>query len=223
MKTVLIVAVHPDDESLGAGGSLLRHKALGDQVHWLIITQPSSKSGYSQEFIQQRNSTIKEVANAYSFDSVTELGFPATGLAEVSEREIVQAISDVFSKIQPNVVYIPFHSDVHGDHKVAFNAVYSCTKVFRYPSVEKVLMIETISETDQAIAIPPFCFAPNVFVDISSFIDQKLEILSLYETEIQSPPFPRSLDAVRSLARVRGAVVQSHYAEAFMLLKEVVR
>ena len=223
MKTVLIVAVHPDDESLGAGGALLRHKAQGDQVHWLIMTSPSGVGGYSDEFIEKRNRTIAQVTGAYGFDSVTELSFPATGLSEVPESTLVQTISEAFSSIEPNIVYIPFHSDVHGDHKMAFEAVYSCTKPFRYPSIEKVLMVETISETDQAVAVPSLSFIPNVFVDITSYIEQKLEILALYETEMHPPPFPRSLEAVQALARVRGAVIQAHYAEAFMLLKEVIR
>jgi N-acetylglucosamine malate deacetylase 1 len=223
MKTVLVVAVHPDDESLGAGGALLRHKAQGDQIHWLILTCPMASAGYSDEYIENRKRTIEQVAQAYGFNSVTELKLPATGLAEISEKTLVQAVSETFSSIAPNIVYTPFHSDVHGDHKAAFTAVYSCTKPFRYPFIEKVLMIETISETDQAVAIPAFSFVPNVFIDITPYLEHKLEILELYKTEMHPPPFPRSLEAVRALARVRGATIQAHYAEAFMLLKEVVR
>ena len=223
MKTVLIVAVHLDDESLGAGGALLRHKAQGDQIHWLILTSPKSTEGYSDDFIEKRKKTVDQVAERYGFDSVTKLGFPTTGLSDVTERTLIQAVSEVFASIEPNIVYIPFHSDVHVDHKVAFESVYSCTKPFRNPSIEKVLMIETITETDQAVALPAFSFVPNIFVDISPYIEKKLEILALYETEMHAPPFPRSLDAVRALAQVRGAAIQTHFAEAFMLLKEVIR
>ena len=223
MKKILIIAVHPDDESLGAGGTLLHHKSNGDQIHWLILTSPSNLDNYTNTFIKNREKNIKQVAKAYGFHSVTELNFPTTNLSEISESTLVQAISKVFHTIEPNIIYMPFYSDVHGDHKIAFSAIFSCTKLFRYPSIEKVLMIETISETDQAISTPSFSFSPNVFIDITPHIEQKLKILSFYETEIKEPPFPRSLEAIRALACVRGATIHTHYAEAFMLLKEVIK
>ena len=223
MKKVLVVAVHPDDETLGCGGTILWHKERGDSLHWLILSCPTESYGFPEAVQISQKKTVERVASAYGFDSVTHLDFPATGLAEVSECNLVKAISGVMADIQPNIIYLPFHGDVHGDHKVAFNAVYSCTKPFRYPSVEKVLMVETLSETDQAVSNPAQTFSPNVFVDISKQMDRKLEILSLYESEIQPPPFPRSLDAIRSLGCVRGAAIYSFYAEAFMLLREIIR
>lgn len=77
--------------------------------------------------------------------------------------------------------------------------------------------MEIISETDQAQESHTFC--PNAFVNITPFLDRKIEILKIYESEIKHPPFPRNEDAVRGLAAVRGAAAGYRYCEAFRLLK----
>ena len=109
-------------------------------------------------------------------------------------------------------------NDVHSDHRVAFDAVYSCTKSFRYPYIERIYMMETLSETDFAPSVASKAFVPNVFVDISGFIDKKMEIVSLYGSEMMQDPYPRSLSSIKALARVRGSRCGAMYAEAFMLL-----
>ena len=112
------------------------------------------------------------------------------------------------------------HTDVHSDHRVAFDAVYSCTKSFRKPFVEQILMIEALSETEFALATQATSFVPNVYVDITPYIEKKLEIMSMYEGELMKEPYPRSLSSVRALARVRGSRAGVMYAEAFQLLYE---
>ena len=59
MSTVLVVAPHPDDETLGCGGTLLRHIEEGDGVHWLIMTNPGVASGFAEKWIIRREKEIK--------------------------------------------------------------------------------------------------------------------------------------------------------------------
>ncbi len=215
---VLIVAVHPDDETLGCGGTLLRHKSEGDEIHWLICT--SLDSGH--DYYQQREQEIEQVKTSYEFDSVTNLRLKTTRLDEYGTGEIVDKISNVFQEIQPNIIYLPFKGDVHSDHRVIFQAAFSCTKWFRYPYIKKIYMVETLSETEFAPATKEDSFIPNVYVDISEFMDKKLEIMNMYSSEIGLHPFPRSDTNIKALGGFRGASIGCDYAESFMLLKEIV-
>ena len=82
-------------------------------------------------------------------------------------------------------------------------------------------MMEIISETDFAPPLQTSIFVPNIFVDITEFIEKKMEILKLYDRELGVHPFPRNLENVKALAIYRGSLCNAKFAESFMLLKEV--
>ena len=222
MNKVLVVAVHPDDETLGCGGTLLKHKNNGDEIYWLIITSPTLNHpyGFTQEVIDKRICLVNQISEKYKFHKVISLNYPTQLLHTVDLRDMIKKIDVVFNEIKPNVVYAMFSNDVHSDHRVAFEAIYSCTKSFRNPFIEAIYMMETLSETEFAPALPCASFIPNVYVDITDYFDQKIEIMKLYETELMKEPYPRSLSSIEALARVRGSRCGVKYAEAFMLLYE---
>ena len=220
MKTI-VVAPHPDDEVLGVGGTLLRRKAEGAKVAWLIVTNISVETGWSKEKVMQRSDEINRVKELFRFDEVFILNFPTTRLDSVPMSDLVTAVSDVFKTFQPTEVFVPHSSDVHTDHRVVFDAVASCTKWFRYPSIKRILAYETLSETDFSLGGGE-SFRPNVFINISSFIKEKLRAMGIYSSEIGAFPFPRSNEAIQSLASLRGAASGCDAAEAFMLLKEII-
>ena len=215
MNKVLVVAVHPDDETLGCGGTLLKHKANGDEIYWLIWTSVSKDHFY----YEKREKEIKLVSKLYDFKKVYNLRFSTVKIDEYSISELINAISKVINEVKPNTIYLPFKNDVHSDHRKIFESAYSCTKNFRYPFIKRIFMMETLSETDFADITNSFI--PNVFVDISEFFNKKLDIMKIYDSEIGIHPFPRSLETIEALAKVRGAQAGCKYAESFMLLKEV--
>lgn len=217
-KNVVILTPHPDDETLGCGGTLLRHVNQGDKVFWLIVTTMGDT--FPQDKKIKRAQEIKNVAINYQFEKTFELGFEAATLDQVPDGELIGEISKVFQEILPNIIYVPYPSDIHSDHKAVFDGTMACSKWFRYPSVEKVLAYETLSETDFIMNPDANGFRPNVFVNIESFLDKKIEIMKVYESEISEFPFPRSVKAIQSLAYIRGAASGFEAAEAFMILKE---
>lgn len=220
MTNVLIVAPHADDETLGCGGTLLRHVAMGDAVHWLIVTDRKTECGYSEAQVERREREIPQVAAAYGFSSLHRLGFPDARLEVVPLASIVDGIGRIVKDIAPSVIYLPFRGDIHSDHRVVFDAGAACTKWFRYPFVRRVLTYETLSETDMAVNPETLRFAPNYFVDIAPHLERKLEIAGIYSSEVHPFPFPRSEQALRALAHLRGAACGAHAAEAFVLLRE---
>ena len=214
---VLIIAVHPDDETLGCGGTLLKHKANGDEIHWLICTTIDK----SHSYYETREKEIEKVSNLYGFDSVHNLRLKTMQVDEYSMSELVDKISKVINEVKPNIIYLPFKGDVHSDHRKIFEASFSCTKTFRYPFIKKIYMIETWRETEFAPSTKEDSFIPNVFVDISEYFEKKIEIMKVFESEIAPHPFPRSERNLRALATFRGATCGYEYAESFVLLKEI--
>lgn len=218
MKT-LVVAPHPDDEILGCGGTLLRRKAEGGVIGWMIVTTADGFAAWSDEQKARRVAEINAVTAAIGFDVVFELRLPTTRVDALDTADVVAKVSEVFLTFAPEEVLVPHRGDVHSDHRATFDAVVACAKWFRYPSVSRMLAYETVSETEFGLSRET-AFVPNVYVDISAHLDRKLEILQTYRSEIHEFPFPRSVRAVRALAEWRGSSAGFAAAEAFELLRE---
>lgn len=218
---ILVVAPHPDDETLGCGGTLLKYRNQGAKLFWLIGTEMDKESGYPDHVIESRRKEVEFVSNKYDFESVEHLNIPPAKIDSFPYNILIDRISEIINKIKPDIMILPFYGDVHSDHRVLFNAVFSCTKIFRYPFIKKIFMMEIISETDFAPALLSTTFIPNIYVDISEYIDEKIEIMQIYKSEISLSPFPRSINNIKALATFRGCQSGSLYAESFMLLKEV--
>ena len=218
MRT-LVVAPHPDDEILGCGGTLLRRKAEGAELGWLIVTGISEQAGWSVETVQQRDAEIGKVVELVGFDQVFNLRLPSTQLDRLPMGDLINQFAAVFKEFQPIEVLLPCRSDVHTDHRLVYDAAVACTKWFRYPSVKRVLAYETISETEFSLD-QNNSFRPNYFFDISEYLERKLEIMLVYKSELGDFPFPRSNKAIRALAALRGSTAGFMAAEAFQLLRE---
>jgi LmbE family N-acetylglucosaminyl deacetylase len=218
MKTI-VVAPHADDEILGCGGTLLRRKAEGGEVAWLLLTEISSEHGWPEDQVSRRRAEIEEVRKMVGFDRVYQLRLAPARLDSYEMSHVVAAVAEVFKGFGPEEVLVPYPYDAHSDHKVAFDAAVACTKWFRYPSIRRVLAYETLSETDVGLD-PSSRFSPNVFLDIGEYLSSKTRIMETYASEVGGFPFPRSRAAIESLARVRGAASGFAAAEAFELLVE---
>ncbi|KJS15921.1 MAG: GlcNAc-PI de-N-acetylase [Peptococcaceae bacterium BRH_c4b] len=216
MAAVLVVAPHPDDETIGCSGTIFRHIEQGYKVYWLIITNMKENNDYREI----REKEINTVSKIYGFSSVYRLGFPTSELDTLPLNVLINSVSYVIEEIKPKIVYIPYRGDIHSDHTIVFDVMVASTKNFRHPYIKRILAYETISETDFNINPDNNGFRPNVFVDIFDYLDKKVEILNIYSSEVNEFPFPRSEKALRALATLRGVVAGFNAAEAFMLLKE---
>lgn len=220
---VLVIAPHPDDETLGCGGTLLKHRAVGDSVSWLIVTR-GHEPQWSAEALGNKEDEIEKVAAAYEFEQIFRFDYPTTRLDTLSQAEIIASVGRVIAEAQPHSVYLNHAGDVHSDHRIVFDSVTSAIKPF-YSSrhaVRRILSYETLSSTEAAPPNQTRTFLPTVFCDITNFIERKLEIMSLYRTEAQPYPLPRANESIQALARFRGATVGVEYAEALMLIRDLV-
>lgn len=219
LNKVIIVSPHPDDETLGAGGTILKYKSLGYKVYWLNVTNMAKKHGFKEGEVQKRKNEIKRIINEYKFDGFFDLGLKPFGLDEYPLSAIIEKISKVLVKVKPEIIILPYKNDIHSDHRIVFECAYACTKVFRYPYIRKILMTEIISETN--FSTYDRNFSPNYFVNISDYLEKKIKIMRIYKNELENHPFPRSTEALRALATIRGGQAGCKYAESFMILKEI--
>ena len=215
-KNILVIAPHPDDETIAMGGSIARLINEKYNVHLLIV------SGHLPPLY--KNSTFKKTFNeamkAFKVLGVKKSKFlkiPATFLKDIKVSKINKLIHDEVIRIKPEIVFIPF-PDRHIDHRVIFDssvvAVRPNNKFF--PKI--VLCYETLSETHWNVPGIEPSFNPDYFIDISKFLKQKLKALECYQSQINNNP-SRGVDAVESLAKFRGSQNGFKYAEAFKVIR----
>lgn len=218
---VLVVCAHPDDETLGCGGTIRRHVTAGDEVSWVIATQ-AHEPQWSAAVIEAKAREVEEVADALGVNRYVRLGFPSSRLDVTPRSELIGAVHRVVEDMRPELLYVVHPGDVHRDHADVFESTMSVLKGFRMRAlgVRRVLAFETLSSTEAA-APGRDLFVPTVFVDVGAFMEEKIRIMAMYRSELQEYPLPRDESAIRALARYRGASVGLEHAEAFQLVREL--
>ncbi len=220
---VLAISAHPDDETLGCGGTLLRHGADGDELYWLVATE-GYEPVWSRHTLDRKAGEVQAVADAYGMRETFKLGLPAARLDTVPQADLIAAVEDVIARVQPEIVYLVSLADVHTDHHALYRAAMAVMKPFHMArhGVRRILTFETLSSTDAAPLGGGPAFKPTVLVDVTPHIDRKIEIMGMFGSEAQSDLLPRGDSAIRALARFRGSTCGVEYAEAFVLVHELI-
>ncbi len=218
---VLVAAPHPDDETLGAGGTILRMLAEGHEVYWVNFTAMLNPRMFSEKVVERRKKQLREIEDFYHFTGVYHLNMPTTELESIDSGEAIGKVSKVFREVEPELVILPDYNDAHSDHKRVFEWCYACCKVFRFPSVKQIMTMQIISETDFGSPTDPF--KPNYYIDITDYMDKKIEAVKIYDTELGEPPFPRSIQNITAQAQLNGVGGGVKYAEVFRLIKCIVK
>lgn len=218
---VLIIAPHPDDEVLGCGGTIAKLSAQGHEVFVAIATKARPPL-FSEEFVAQGR---QEAIKAHELLGVKETFFcdlPAAALDTTEHSRVNQEMAHLLKDIKPVELFIPFIGDMHLDHQHIFISSLVAARPNQAIFPQKILSYETLSETNWNAAYLTPGFQPNVFIDISEQLEIKLKAFACYASQVKAFPHERSLIALESLAKLRGATVFCKAAEAFVLIREII-
>jgi len=213
---ILIIAPHGDDEVLGCGGIISRYVDEGHKVDLCIVTRPHTPN-WSEKYIKDREKEIEKICKIFKINNIKILKFKAALLDEVNHLEMNFEIREVINASKPDEVFIPFYGDLHKDHRIVSESCLVALRPIEY-KIKRIFMYETLSETEWGYQP----FKPNVYIDITKYIENKLKSMKYYSKELKPTPHPRSLEGIRSLARKRGSEVNIMYAEAFILIREII-
>ncbi|GAQ24573.1 PIG-L deacetylase family protein [Tepidanaerobacter syntrophicus] len=212
---IIVFAPHNDDEVLGVGGTIAKYSASGHEVFICEVTK-----GDSDEMV---NMIRSEALNAHKILGVKEtifLDFPVVQLRETPLKDINFELLKVVEHIKPNIAFIPHKGDMHIDHAVVSNSAMVALRPINSVNVNAIYAYETLSETEWNIPTVDNAFIPNVWSNITGFIDKKKQAMNCYKSQIKEPPHPRSNEIIEALAKLRGSTIGVAYAESFMLVRE---
>jgi LmbE family N-acetylglucosaminyl deacetylase len=218
---VLVIATHPDDEVLGVGGTIARLVDEGKQVTVTIVTRGDSLM-FDEKLVEQGREEAREAHRLLGVKETLFLDkFPAAKLDQVPHHELNRALQELIQTMQPSVLFIPFVGDIHLDHQLVFKSALVAVRPQGQFTPHTVLAYETLSETNwnAPYLSPGFC--PDLYVDISEYIEQKLKAIKMFRSQLHPFPNERSVEAIQALATHRGATVGCHAAEAFVLIRKI--
>ena len=218
---ILVIAPHRDDEILGIGGTLLKRKAAGDRVTVCIVTAREGEVFAPKSLTATVHAEMLAAFQLCGIDQYVGLPFAPNRLESFPRKDFNNALLEVIKSSQPEVVYIPHWGDMQKDHQiVAEAAMVALRSKYNHPA-KRIYAYETLSETGINLPNIQNAFIPNVYVDISEYIDKKKEVLKCYASQLGVFPDLRSIEAIDALARLRGATINVNAAEAFVLVREV--
>ena len=218
-KKIMVVSPHPDDETLGAGGTITK---LIDQGYEVMILTVSGHLPplYTREDYEV---TLKEAYEAYKVLGVSDsvfLEIPATMIGEQPVHVLNSKVTSIMKEFEPNIVLCPF-PDRHIDHRLIFESCMVATRPVGFgKKIEMVTAYETLSETHWNAPYVEPNFTQNLVVNIDKYLEKKIEALQCFKSQISEKEGPRSLEAVKSLARFRGSQAGFEYGEAFYIIRK---
>lgn len=203
MRRILVLSPHPDDESIGCGGTLRKHVVDGDTVHTIFLTS-GEKGGHGRSVEETRRRREKEASIACEILGVEKLEFyrePDGALR--ATREVKARLQRKLVEWQPNLIYLPHSHEMHPDHRAGARALKRALGELTFQP--EVLMCE--------IWTPLRCI--DCIVDISPYVTTKRAAICAYESQCAVMAFD---EAILALNRYRGEMHSwpgGDYAEVF--------
>jgi LmbE family N-acetylglucosaminyl deacetylase len=195
---ILAIGPHPDDIEIGCSGTLIKYAQRGHGVFLLVVTR-GEKGGEAEARYEEQ---IK-AAEVMGARDVFWGGFTDTELLDRG-NEIIHLVELYIKKIQPNFIFVNFFDDTHQDHRTVNRSVLSAARYVRN------VMFYEVPTTNN--------FTPNIFVDIGSVFELKLEALKAHSSQVMKTNIPdlSIIDIARSSAHFRGVQGRTPLAEGFI-------
>lgn len=216
---VLVIAAHMDDEVLGMGGTIAKHVKAGDDVTVCIACKRAYNHQFDPGVVQEEKEATKSAAEILGYKDVRFLDL-RDELLDERLLDVIVPLEECVLKVMPSVVYTHHRGDSNQDHRAVFHATLIACRTVSSPKVPRLLAYEVASSTDIAPPFPEYAFQPNFYVNISDFLDRKIEAMKAYKRELREFPHPRSAKGIEVLAQKRGMEIGFLAAEAFMVIRD---
>src|SRR4030042_6908720 len=218
-KKIMVIAAHPDDEILGAGGTLIKHAQAKDEVFCLILGEGvMSRTGAKKHEIKKLQRQTAEAGKIIGFKKIFFSDFPDNSFDAVPLLKIVKVVEQYLENIKPDIVYTHYENDLNIDHRIAFQAVLTACRPINDNCPREIYAFETLSCSEWQV--PDKKFKPNTYIDIADVVEKKIEALKKYKSEIRLYPHSRSPEGIKILAQYRGLESYLRFAEAMQLIRK---
>jgi LmbE family N-acetylglucosaminyl deacetylase len=221
MTEVGVIVAHPDDEVLAFGATMRLHADAGDRVRVLILATglaAREQRGASPDALEALRASARR-ANAELGCTEVEFGdFPDNRMDSVPLLDVVKRVETFVDRCRSALIYTHHGGDLNVDHRATAAAVLTACRFLPGGLVTRIWAGEVLSSSEYAD--PADRFVPNAYINVATALEAKCRALVCYADEMREFPHPRSVDAIRHLAALRGSEAGYPAAEAFRIVRE---
>tara|TARA_Y100001970_G_C14109685_1_gene790165 strand:- start:332 stop:1036 length:705 start_codon:yes stop_codon:yes gene_type:complete len=223
-KKILVIAAHPDDETIGCGGALAKYLKEKFQVKVIFLGEgstcrfePHDSENKKINAINQRENYCKKALKVLGIKNFEFYNLPCGRFDQIPIIDIAKIVEKEINIFNPSIIFTHSDKDVHSDHRVTFQACLQATRPSINNNVDLFLSFEIISSSERNFVNT---FSPNYFIEFDQkALNKKLKAMRCYRSEFSKYPHPRSIKSLKNLAMYRGVQAGCHYAEAFKLVR----
>lgn len=216
-KRVIVLSAHPDDETIGCGGTISLLKQKNFDVRVVFFTNGISSRTKDKNKIKNRLKCIDEVEKILKFKILHHFNFNDNEMDQISTLTVAKSIEKIISDFKPSIVFTHWKNDINVDHRKVYDATIVATRPYPSQVVKNIYSYEVLSSSNWNFSSS---FNPNFFIDISSVYKKKIDALKKYKTEILKNPHTRSLSNISCQNSLRGNQIGVKYAEAFEVIRQ---
>ena len=220
-RNILVLAAHPDDETIGCGGSIKKWSSLGSKVNVVFMTDGATG-------IDQQHSVNQHNVRSIRMDEATEASL-LLGINKIKSLEIecqnIQNSKDTFHKVikeirnfKPDLVITHYKNDKHRDHRTTSEIVKeACWKANEniHPELGRCHKIKDLWAFEITDLLPRI----DIAVDTTETHKHKVRAMKVYNS--QKNVIEGILGHIDGLSKVRGYSIGKKHAEGFMRLYDV--
>ena len=223
-KRILVIVAHPDDETIGMGGTISKHVRNGDEVYVISMTDGvSSRITTSKSEVSERLECANNASEVLGFSWFKQYQFPDNSMDTIPFIDVVKNIESAKNQLKPDIVYTHSSADLNVDHRITVEATLTAFRPQPHENYSEIISFEVQSSTEYGHKAAFGSFSPNMYVNIAEEWDLKERALLSYEAEMRPFPHSRSIEALSFLSHQRGTQVGLERAEAFEILRRVIR
>ncbi len=220
-EKILVTCAHPDDETLGMGGTMALHSKKKDKILVLFFATGQFGRDNTPNGISKRRQQSKKACSILGVKNLKFFNYDDQKLDTIPVVELSTKIEAAMKTWNPTRVYTHHWGDLNQDHRKVFEATLIAARPTPSSKIKQLICYETPSSTDWGGIKDKF--KPNLFINVSSVLEKKIRAFQEYKKEIHPYPHPRSKIALISRAQYWGSSVGVKHAEAFEIVREIIR
>ena len=214
-KKILVLAAHPDDETLGCGATIA--KFANDKNNYIKLLTFTDGVGSREKKSKNRNLKLYRVSKILGIDSFEAGSFPDNRMDSVPLLDVCKFIENKI-KFTPDVIFTHHPECLNIDHNIVYRATITAFRPQKKNSTE--INCYTVPSSIEYNPLKKISY--NIYYDVEKTYKKKISALKIYNNELRKYPHPRNIKSVINQLKTTGSEVGLKYSEKFHLIRKTI-